>query len=970
MKAPILDSRTKADIMAQFSRRAAEYLPEWHYGGDTADDPAAALAELFGEMFYQTVDRFNAVPPKMYTEFLELLGVEQGTQIPAAGVLQFKVHEGVEQKVAIPGGTMVYAQDEKEENVVYTTTRSIEATPARLESVWFSGKDGEVIQKLDMARPQPFFRPTEAENLQEHSFSFVQNDVLRGHVPCRYEVTFVCRDQQFSEQLAERLADPGTASWSWQGEEGRIPFTEVTAENGVLTLHKTQNAAFMPDENGDLRLFCEMRAGQGSIVIDGLLVRSIPDRQVEAQRLLQGDIPIQPDEGGYCFGRRPAVYDLFYIRSDEVFSKRGAQAMLRFDMDTVEWTTMDTGPRYNFNQMIIDKNDAITVQTDDVFVRGVVWEYYNGSGWAELPVQGSRNPFSGRKDLPQELRFTVPDDLKMVDVEAGEGCYIRARVTAIENEYSSQPKWIVPFLREVTCTWSYPEPCRAKSIRAKNNASVMELETEGIRSLNAEIYANFEAPIPAEYLCFDSSPDGLPTALTFDLLGRSDLRGKILYEAWNGTRFETLRVLDETRSLGCSGQVYLYLPQPLPKAEFFGQEGCWLRMSMSELPGCQALPVVAAIRLNTVAAVQRQTMPEQRFSTGPNDAGRTLHLLQDSILRCEVWVNETSVLASAEREEIKRVAPSSLRTEGKDEQETIWVRWEQTPSLAGCGKEARVYELDAANGVLRFGDGIHGRVLPAGFESVVVQGSYGGGSRGNLPAGAVTEFLASVPHIASFSNITPMSGGADPLPQCELEELGNRRFHNRERVVSAQDYEDLVKLNFPHVKQIRCFAGMDDTGARKPGNVCVVVMGDAPDNDRASWQLCREIEEFLAKDYDCTLLGTGRVHVRPSVNITLNVQINVTLKDFENAAQTQQDVAAALEERIEKVWRSREIGRQIELHELYTAVKTVQNVDSIQHLMVEGVWYEDGARKICPIEESTVHPFATVRSGLHTVRIS
>ena len=215
MKAPILDSRTKADIMAQFSRRAAEYLPEWHYGGDTADDPAAALAELFGEMFYQTVDRFNAVPPKMYTEFLELLGVEQGTQIPAAGVLQFKVHEGVEQKVAIPGGTMVYAQDEKEENVVYTTTRSIEATPARLESVWFSGKDGEVIQKLDMARPQPFFRPTEAENLQEHSFSFVQNDVLRGHVPCRYEVTFVCRDPQFREQLAERLADQGTASWSW-----------------------------------------------------------------------------------------------------------------------------------------------------------------------------------------------------------------------------------------------------------------------------------------------------------------------------------------------------------------------------------------------------------------------------------------------------------------------------------------------------------------------------------------------------------------------------------------------------------------------------------------------------------------------------------------------------------------------------------------------------------------------------------
>lgn len=969
MKTPILDSRSKADIMAQLSRRAAEYLPEWHYDGDPSD-PAAALAELFGEMFSQTVDRFNRMPQKMYTEFLNLLGVERGVQIPAAGVLQFRVHEGVEQKVTIPGGTMVYAQDEKDENIVYTTVRTIEATPAKLEDVWFADKNGTVIQKLELTRPQPFFRPSEAENLQKHGFSLVQNDVLRGHVPCRYELTFEARNLQLGAQLAQRLADPEFAAWSWPSAEGNIPFTEVSAEDGVLILHKTQDAPLTPDEDGHLRLFCEMKGAAGSVVIDGLRVRSVPDEEVAAQRLLQEDIPIQPEEGGYCFGRRPAVYDMFYIRSDEVFSKRGAQAMLRFDLEPVTWTTADTSPQYNFNQMIIDKTDAVTIRTDDVFVRGVVWEYYNGRGWAELPVQGSRNPFSCKSDVPLELRFTVPDDLKAVDVEAGEGCYIRARVTAIENEYSMVPKWFVPFLHGVSCTWSYPEPCRVESIRARNNASVMELQTAGIGQLNAELYSNFEAPVPAEYLRFDSSPHGLPISLTFDLMGRSELRSKIIYEAWNGTRFEPVRAVDETRNLGYSGQVYLYLPQPLPKAEFFGQEGCWLRMSMSELPGRQTLPVVASIRLNTVTAVQRQAMQEQRFSTGPNDAGRTLRLLQENILRCEVWVNETESLSTAEREELERTAPASLRTERENDTETVWVRWEQTPSLAGCDAGVRAYELDAAAGTLRFGDGIHGRVLPAGFESVLVRGSYGGGSRGNLPVGVVTEFLASVPHIASLANITPMSGGADPLAQHELEEIGNRRFRNRGRVVSVRDYEDLVRLQFPHVKQVRCFAGMDDTGARRPGNVCVVVMGDAPDNDRASWQLCREIQDFLEKDYDCTLAGTGRVHVRPSVNITLNINIQVTLRDFESAAQTQQDVAAALEERIEKVWRTREIGRQIELHELYTAVKTVRNVDSIQRMLVEGVWYEDGAQKVCPMEEGGVHPFATVRSGLHTVRIS
>ncbi|MGN0706433.1 MAG: baseplate J/gp47 family protein [Faecalibacterium sp.] len=968
MKVPILDTRSKAQIMEQFARLAAGYLSEWHYDGDPSD-PAAALGELFGEMFYQTVDRFNAVPQKLHTEFLNLLGVERGPQHPAAGVIQFQVHEGVEERVTIPGGTMVYAQDEKDENIVYETVRTIEATPARLEDIWFSSKDGAVIQRLDLSRPQPFFRPAEAENLQMHRFSFVQNDVLRGSVPCRIEVTLETANRQLSVRLAQRLADPEFARWSWPGAQGPVPFTEVTAEDGVLCLHKTQTAPLIPDENGDLWLECRMQAAPGSVIVDGLRVRSVSDQPVAAQRLLQGDIPIRPEEGGYCFGRRPAVYDLFYIRSDEVFSKRGAQAMLRFELEPVVWSLVQPGPQYDFTRMIVDKNDTVTIKTDDVFVRGVVWEYYNGVGWTELPVQGSRNPFSCQSDAPQELRFRIPSDLCPVELEAQEGRYIRARVTSIENEFSPLPRWVVPFVRQVECSWHYAEPCPIQRLRTRNNASSTELETAGLRQLNAALYANFEAPVPAEYLRFDRSPDGLPIALTFDLPGHAATRSKILYEAWNGTRFEQVRTVDETRNLEYSGQVYLYLPQPLPRAVFFGQEGCWLRMSMSELPIHQVLPTVGSIRLNTVTAVQQQPMPEQRFSTGKSPAGQTFRLLQDDVLRCEVWVNESGALSSAELAELRQNVPAELRIERKGDRELCWVRWHPVSSLARCGPEERAYELEPGSGMLRFGDGLHGRSLPSGFETVRVQGTVGGGTRGNLPAGAVTAFLASIPHIASLSNITPMSGGADPLSQRELEALGGCRFRNRDRAVTAQDYEDLVRLHFPQVRQVRCFSGMDDTGTYRPGHLCVVVMGDTPDNDRASWQLCREIRDLLEKRCDCTLAGTGRVHVRSAVSITLNVNIQVSLNDFELAAPTQQEVAAALEERIETVWRSRGIGSQIELHELYTAVKQVPNVGAIQQLLVEGVWYENGVRRIRPIEEGEVHPFAAVKSGLHTVRI-
>ena len=73
MKQPVLDPRSRGDIMAQLANHASSYTPDWRYEG-AADDPGSALAELFGDMFYQTVDRMNSVPGKLHTEFLNLTG--------------------------------------------------------------------------------------------------------------------------------------------------------------------------------------------------------------------------------------------------------------------------------------------------------------------------------------------------------------------------------------------------------------------------------------------------------------------------------------------------------------------------------------------------------------------------------------------------------------------------------------------------------------------------------------------------------------------------------------------------------------------------------------------------------------------------------------------------------------------------------------------------------------------------------
>ena len=106
MKQPILDPRDRGDIMAQLAAHARSYTPEWRYEG-AEDDPGSALAELFGDLFYQTVDRMNSVPGKLHTEFLNLTGFQMPDPVPAAGLLQFTAHDTVEEPVPVPAKTTV-----------------------------------------------------------------------------------------------------------------------------------------------------------------------------------------------------------------------------------------------------------------------------------------------------------------------------------------------------------------------------------------------------------------------------------------------------------------------------------------------------------------------------------------------------------------------------------------------------------------------------------------------------------------------------------------------------------------------------------------------------------------------------------------------------------------------------------------------------------------------------------------------
>ena len=146
MKTPVLDKRDKQQIIALLSRRIKEYTPEWNYAeGDS--DPGAAIVELFSEMFYQTIERFNQLPRKYYTEFLNILGVTPAGVTPAAGFVRFEIGGTPDVPVAVPAGTEVFAKSD-DGNIIYTTKRRIDITGAQIEDIYYVDTAGGRIELL------------------------------------------------------------------------------------------------------------------------------------------------------------------------------------------------------------------------------------------------------------------------------------------------------------------------------------------------------------------------------------------------------------------------------------------------------------------------------------------------------------------------------------------------------------------------------------------------------------------------------------------------------------------------------------------------------------------------------------------------------------------------------------------------------------------------------------------------------
>ena len=142
--------------------------------------------------------------------------------------------------------------------------------------------------------------------------------------------------------------------------------------------------------------------------------------------------------------------------------------------------------------------------------------------------------------------------------------------------------------------------------------------------------------------------------------------------------FAQVRTVDQTKNLRYTGTAFLYISQPVPEATFFGETGCWLRMSLSSFtPLTRPAPQITGLDFNIVEARQQQRGADQYFSTEAYEVDKTLELLETPVLECQVWVDEAGELSAPQMAQLEAQLPGRVRVEREEGLVThCYVRWE------------------------------------------------------------------------------------------------------------------------------------------------------------------------------------------------------------------------------------------------------------------------------------------------------
>jgi len=279
------------------------------------------------------------------------------------------------------------------------------------------------------------------------------------------------------------------------------------------------------------------------------------------------------------------------------------------------------------------------------------------------------------------------------------------------------------------------------------------------------------------------------------------------------------------------------------------------------------------------------------------------------------------------------------------------VRWQEVPTLYGCGPADKVYTARVNHDdtvTVQFGDGRTGARLPTGYENVTARYRKGIGPDGCVRRGQLTTLLTRPLGVRSATNPADADGGACPDAADEIRRNAPLRMRALDRVVSLRDYEDFARAFAGIAKALAVFAW---DGRRNVVLLTVAGSGGEVPPDRLQQNLWAAVR-------DCGDPGVI-AHVVPFQPVPFRVEATVTIEE----GLRRESVLAAVRDRLSARFGfdAREFGQPVALSEVQGAIHEVQGVVGVNvlqfHRLVGGAGgppqLDAAAAVLCP--EGRVH---------------
>jgi hypothetical protein len=433
------------------------------------DDPGIALSKSFALMYMNIIKRLNKLPERNFIEFLNMLGFDLSAPVASKVPVTFKIVDGAKDDVFVPSGTKVGTDsNDKHDELIFETDENMLVTRTNIAEIYTINKAFDnihsYIEKLNEKQDFKLFSNNdngeEEENVQQHIFYLGHADIFNlKDIAVKIKLTLHIKEGNLDD-LIKFLTDNKKVVWeyNWKydknGKEIKdfadlhtLVANKDVDKKGTIILNSENKIKIEKSKVNDIESYwIRCRVIQSKNIknvlkdidnlpkIDKIKVnveldsdnKSTIDNDTNPDMLFYKDVPLkistdnqnkednpidkENKEPIYPFGKQPFTYDIFYIASNNCFSKKNAIITLQF---------INLNPNF--------KGDA--TENQEIKKPIISWEYWNGKCWNALDIINTKSK-EDKEDKITSFEFECPADIEKNSVNGNENYWIRIRIVS------------------------------------------------------------------------------------------------------------------------------------------------------------------------------------------------------------------------------------------------------------------------------------------------------------------------------------------------------------------------------------------------------------------------------------------------------------------------------------------------------------------------------------------------------------